>query len=88
MKKSDYLYERGVASDEFYLVLAGKVIVMSGEEGFIVQLSTFSYFGLDSLIFDNYVPDFSARVSRHARLLKIKRLDYRKAISSYNNFNR
>jgi hypothetical protein len=59
---------------------------MSGSEGFIVSLSTFSYFGVDSLINDSYVPGFSARVSEHARLVKIKRIDYRKAISSVENF--
>jgi hypothetical protein len=68
------------------LILQGKVIVESGQEGFIVQLSTFSYFGLESLTNDQYVPDFTARVSKYARVLKIKRIDYLKAISSIDNF--
>jgi hypothetical protein len=63
------------------------VVVESGAEGFIIQLSTFSYFGLDSLTGDSYVPDFTARVSKYARVIRIKRLDYLKAISSVDNFN-
>lgn len=43
------LVTRGKVSNDFYLVLQGKVQVESGVENFIVQLSTFSYFGLDSL---------------------------------------
>ncbi len=52
-----------------------------------MQLSTFSYFGLDSLINDHYVPDFTAKVSGYARVLKLKRIDYMKAIASFDNFN-
>lgn len=59
----------------------------SGAEGFIVQLSTFSYFGLDGLLTDSYTPDFTAKVSKYARVLKVKRIDYLKAISSLENFN-
>lgn len=81
------LCTKGQKSDAFFLVLQGKVVIESGAEGFILQLSTFSYFGLDSLLNDGYVPDFSARVSKYARLLKITRIDYMKAISSYENIN-
>lgn len=62
-------------------------MVESGTEGFIVQLSTFSYFGLDALLNDTYIPDFTARVSKYARVLKVKRLDYLKAIASTDNFS-
>ena len=80
------IVERGKPCEEFYLVLSGKVVVLSGEDGFIIPLSTFSFFGMDSLTNDNYLPDFSARVSGHAKLLRISRIDYRKAISSVDNF--
>jgi len=83
---SGVLYQKGIPSEDFFLILQGKVIVESGQEGFIVQLSTFSYFGLESLTNDQYVPDFTARVSKYARVLKIKRIDYLKAISSIDNF--
>ncbi len=57
---SQVLVSKGKASDEFFLVLQGKVEVVSGSEGFTVQLSTFSYFGLDALLTDNFNPDFTA----------------------------
>lgn len=85
--KDTPLYSKGEASDDFYLILQGKVIVESGSEGFLVQLSTFSYFGLDSLLNDQYIPDFTARVAKYARLLKIKRIDYMRAIASVENFS-
>ena len=81
------LVTRGKVSDDFFLVLQGKVQVESGVENFIVQLSTFSYFGLDSLLNDNYSPDFTAQVTKYARVLKMKRIDYLKAVSSMDNIN-
>ena len=82
------LYEKGVKSEEFIIILQGKVIVESGKDGFMVNLSTFNYFGAECLINDNYVPDFTARVSKYARILKIKCLDYKRAISDVQNFIR
>ncbi len=35
-KKEGILYTKGVASEDFYLILQGKVIVESGSEGFLV----------------------------------------------------
>jgi len=82
------LYVRQVPNDNFYLILSGKVMVCSGNEGFLVEQTTFNYLGADSLINDQYNPDFSAKVIDKARLLKINRLAYRKAISSIVNFQR
>jgi len=79
------LYVKGQASDEFTLILLGKVVVESGNDGFIVQLSTFSHFGLDCLTNESYVPDFTAKVNKYARILKIKRVDYLKARTSFYN---
>ena len=33
------LYTRGVPSQDFYLILSGKVVVCSGNEGFMVEQS-------------------------------------------------
>lgn len=39
------LFARGVPTDEFYLILSGKVCVVSGNEGFLVEMTTFNYLG-------------------------------------------
>ncbi|CDW89146.1 UNKNOWN [Stylonychia lemnae] len=83
---SQFLYRRGVASEDFILLLQGKVQVQSGLDQFQVTLSTFNYFGLDALITDNYIPDYTARVSKYARIIRISRINYRKAISDVKNF--
>ena len=31
------LYQRGVPSDSFYLILTGKVMICSGNEGFMLE---------------------------------------------------
>jgi len=56
------LYVRGVPTDMFYLILSGKVMACSGHEGFFVELTQFKFMGVDSLLSDQYVPDFSAKV--------------------------
>lgn len=76
------LYTRGVPSQDFYLILSGKVAVCSGNEGFMINMTSFDFLGSDALVNDEYKPDFSAKVINNARLLKISRLNYRKAISS------
>jgi len=70
-----------VPSDEFHLILSGKVCVCSGNEGFLVEMTTFNYLGDQAIQNDGFVPDFSAKVSKEARLLKITREEYRRAIS-------
>jgi hypothetical protein len=69
----------------FTLILLGKVVVESGHDGFISHLSTFSHFGLDCLTNENYIPDFTAKVDKYARVLRINRVDYLKARTSINN---
>jgi len=46
------LYVRQVPSDNFYLILTGKVMVCSGNEGFLVEQTTFNFLGADALIND------------------------------------
>lgn len=74
------IYRRNESSDEFVLILKGKVLVCSGEEGFFVELSSFNFLGVDALIYDKYAPDFSAKATEKTRILKIKRSEYRKAL--------
>jgi len=75
------LYVRGVPSESFYLILAGKVMICSGNEGFLVEQGAFNYMGVDCLTNNNYIPDFSAKVIGKAKLLKITREEYKKALS-------
>ena len=75
------LYTRGVDSDAFNLILSGKVSVCSGNEGFMLTHSSFNYLGAEALVRDDYRPDFSAKVVDQARILRITRTQYRKALS-------
>lgn len=79
------LFIRGVANDSFYLVLSGKVMICSGNEGFFLEQGPFNYMGVDCLINDSYVPDFSAKVLGKTKLLKISREEYRKAMGHIGN---
>jgi hypothetical protein len=75
------LYARGVPSENFYLVLDGKVSICSGNEGFLLEQGPFNFMGTECLTNDYYKPDFSAKVIGKAKLLKVNRIDYRKAVS-------
>ena len=76
------LYTRGVESDSFNLILGGKVMICSGNEGFMISQTSFNYMGVEAMNNDDYVPDFSAKVIDNARILKITRKQYRKALTS------
>ena len=79
------IYARGVTNENFYLILDGKVSVCSGNEGFLLEQGPFNYMGTECLTNDYYKPDFSAKVIGKAKLLKINKEAYRKAVSQYSN---
>lgn len=79
------IYVRGVPNDNFYLVLQGKVMICSGNEGFMIEQGAFNYMGVECITMDTYVPDFSAKVIGSAKLLKISREDYRRALAHSSN---
>lgn len=79
------LYTRGVRSDAFYLILAGKVTISSGQEGFLLDQNAFNFMGVECLMNDNYVPDFTAKCIGEVKLLKITREDYRRALGHVKN---
>ena len=81
------LYMRGVPTDSFYLILTGKVMICSGNEGFFLEQGAFNYMGVECLTNDNYVPDFSAKIIGKAKLLKIKREDYKRSMININNLD-
>lgn len=43
------LFVRGVEADSFYLILSGKVMVCSGNEGFLLEQGSFNYMGIECL---------------------------------------
>mmetsp|Transcript_22338 Transcript_22338/g.34589 ORF Transcript_22338/g.34589 Transcript_22338/m.34589 type:complete len:110 (+) Transcript_22338:1662-1991(+) len=79
------LFNRGQKADSFYLILSGKVSVCSGKEGFLVELTQFKYMGVECMLNDDYVPDFSAKVMGKTRLLKITKENYRSMMSHIKN---
>jgi hypothetical protein len=59
----DLIYEKGVSSDIFTLILSGKVTVLVGEENFRTDLSPWSVIGRKAFENPSFDPDFSAFVS-------------------------
>ena len=43
------IYTRGTKSESFYLILKGKVMICSGNEGFLLEQTSFNYMGVDCL---------------------------------------
>jgi len=76
------LYTRGLSNDNFYLILSGKVMICAGQEGFMISHTSFNYIGEEALLDNDYKPDFSAKVVGQARLLRITREQYLKALAS------
>jgi len=46
-------------------------MVCSGQEGFFVKTGAYNFLGLEALTDRDYVPDFSAKVINHCRLMRI-----------------
>jgi hypothetical protein len=70
------LYKRGKISNTCILVLAGKVQVVVGKDGFLSEIGPWMTLGQNALISknDEYVPDFSAYIeSPNLRFLRISK---------------
>eukprot|EP00808_Paulinella_micropora_P026475 g61522.t1 len=91
------LYQRGVATDYFSLILDGQLEVSAGKHGFLSQAFRWCHFCADLLHFseaeltrrpttgqapdlDPYLPDFTAKVVRSSRILRIDRRKFREAV--------
>lgn len=74
------IYHRGMHSDHFHLIITGRLCICSGNEGFIAEKGTFEFLGEQCLTDPKYLPDFSCKVLGKARLLRISREDYVKAV--------
>ena len=74
------IYEKGVSSDHFTLILQGKVVVHAGSDDFESELGPWCTIGAKALTADPFVPDFRACPQGAVRLLKIRRGDYKAAM--------
>ncbi|GAM25998.1 hypothetical protein SAMD00019534_091730 [Acytostelium subglobosum LB1] len=83
-KKGDqFIYKRGVSDTFFTIVLQGKLEIKSGGEGFVSEGGPFSTLGINALKEDQFIPDFSARVtSANIQLLRINKPAYDAAIKA------
>ncbi|CAI2360224.1 unnamed protein product [Moneuplotes crassus] len=70
------LFVRNAPSQDFYLILRGKVEIISGKDGFRVEIGSFTSIGSNALLEEDYKPDFTAKVLGEAKLLKITRSSY------------
>ena len=74
------LYTKGQKSDEFVLILSGRVSVRTGQEGFTFELGPWSVLGNRALVDPGYAADFDAVAVPPCRLLKIDRASYSAAM--------
>lgn len=75
------IYKRGVATQDAYLVISGRVEITAGDDGFLSEAGPWTLLAMKALTDDLYAPDFTARVSeRPARILCIPRRLYRRMV--------
>jgi len=85
------LYEQGVESEFFTFILDGKAEIFSGRQKFRSEVSRYSILCpellnstqedyLKGLEFSSFVPDFTSRVIRNARILRITRANFHKCL--------
>ena len=74
---NELLYEKGVPSDTFTLILSGKVTIFVGSENFRSDISSWSVLGGKSLADKEWAPDYSAFVSDGpCRFIQIRRENF------------
>lgn len=79
-KAEPHIYERGVKTSYFTLILQGKIEILSGQEGFRSECGPFSFLGITALKNDNFIPDFTAKVLVNAQVLRIRKKQYEEAV--------
>eukprot|EP00796_Vickermania_ingenoplastis_P012512 gene12512-8568_t len=76
------LYQRGVPSEVFTLVLGGRVDLLLGCDCIHSTLRSFEFLGEDALLSLYYTPDCTAVVQRPARIFRIPRSHYDRIFSA------
>ncbi len=80
---NELLYEKGVPSDTFTLILSGKVTIFVGSENFRSDISSWSVLGGKSLADKEWAPDYSAFVSDGpCRFIQIRRDAFVEAVDA------
>ncbi|KAF1744387.1 hypothetical protein MXB_5299 [Myxobolus squamalis] len=93
---SMYIYENGVASDLFTLIIEGKVEVTVGIANFVYIEGAFSYYGQSCLdpelalksieneinLSKTFIPDFSVRILSNVLMVQISSAYYNSAVRS------
>lgn len=78
---SSTIYKRGVATQDAFLVISGRVEITAGDDGFLSEAGPWTLLALRALTDEYYAPDFTARVSeRPARILCIPRRLYHRML--------
>lgn len=75
------IYQRGVPSELFTLVLQGKVLIVAGGEEFELELGPWSVLGNKALTQTRYLPDFCAYPIGSCRLVRISKSQYEAALN-------
>eukprot|EP00667_Euglena_gracilis_P007205 EG_transcript_7279 len=75
-----HLYTCGVRSQLFTLILAGRVEVVSGQDGYRTQYGMWTHLGLRALVEPDFRPDFTARPVRTCKVLTMSRKLYRRYV--------
>lgn len=88
----EYLYQYGVESDCFIIILDGTATLQVGREGMEISAGLFSYYGVNALVDDGetlpdciendtfrkpYKPEFSLKVTSYCVCLKITRKEWK-----------
>jgi metal transporter CNNM len=76
------LYRRGVPSNQFTLILQGRVLIHTGAEDFELELGPWSVLGQRAMVAARFVPDFDAVALPPCRLLRVTRSAYTGALAA------
>eukprot|EP00743_Colponemidia_sp_Colp-15_P004222 GILK01004555.1.p1 GENE.GILK01004555.1~~GILK01004555.1.p1 ORF type:complete len:597 (+),score=107.48 GILK01004555.1:35-1825(+) len=82
-----FLYQRGKPETLFTLILSGRVEIAAGQEGFLSEAGPWTTLGTQTLLSENYTPDFTAKVVYAVRYLRISRQDYLNATRGLKSIN-
>lgn len=87
-KEQPFLYKRGKEYDYFSLILSGHCEIVTGNDEFVVETSSWTPIGVRTLYIPLYHADFSARVTTPAKILKIQKGDFQRIVGEVYQTNK
>ncbi|GMH35478.1 hypothetical protein BSKO_03346 [Bryopsis sp. KO-2023] len=78
------LYRNRVPAQHFTLVLQGKALIRSGNEGFTLEVGPWCHLGRGALSMLSFIPDFDAIGDSPCRFLRIHKSQYTAAVDAVN----